>query len=326
MERLVEGDYVYVGGIGYLAVKGVSHPPGGVVVAIPVYRKESQGFLRINSLDEAYRVLKRCLPESLVFDDHAGQVIPHIPQDKIERAIRAVDGLRAAQKVDTLGSIAIDLADKVASRAGLSAREEVGLSGSILLGLSGRGSDIDLLFYPKRRASSIVDALRELRETRSTDAVDASFSHDISSKRRDSCMSVESWLRHESRKLLYGVYRGFLYSAKIVPLGDVFWEPYGSRRWREVGRATVRAVVIDDSRSIYTPNEYGIKVIEVLEGEPDAIHASEIFSYRSRFAEQAKEGDEVIASGRLEVDLRSWDFRLLVGNERGDMLGVTNLL
>lgn len=324
MRGLAEGDYVYVRGVGYLAVKGVSHPPGRIV-AVPVYREERRGSERIKDLGEAYRHLEARMPGALLFDDHAGQVIPQIPEGRVHRSIRAVDGLRAVQRSDALSSAAVDLALEVSERAGL-ARDEVGLSGSILLGTAGGGPDIDLVFYPSSDAMRVVEALGELRRAGGTAPVNASFLHDISSKRGDSRMGIEAWLRHEARKLLYGLYRGFLYSAKIVPMGEVFWEPYGSRRWRELGRATVRAVVIDDSRSIFTPNQYGVEVSEVIEGIREAARVSEIASYRSRFAEQARAGEEVIASGRLEVDLRSWRLRILVGNDRDDLLGLPSLL
>ena len=314
----LEGDYIYSKGVGYLAVKGVVHPPGRVV-AIPKYPESSRYISKIVNLEDAYAYLRERMPEAIVFDDHSGQVLPQIPIEKISRHIVARGWFRNNQPRDELASLSAEFAETVCRYSGIE-MEMVGLTGSILLGLHGPSSDIDLVFYSAKNAYPVIEALATLRKEGKTRPVDLRHSHDLEAKRSDSSVPLSEWIRHESRKLLYGTYRGVVYSAKIVPLPDEYWETYGSAIWRELGRVVLTAEVTDDSRSIFTPNEYGIRVLEVVRGPEEGYRCGVLASLRSRFAEQAKIGESVRVSGRLEVDLKSWSYRIFIGNHREDYL------
>ncbi len=111
-----------------------------------------------------------------------------------------------------------------------------------------------------------------------------------------------------------------VYSAKIVPLPEEYWEPYGSAVWRELGRTVLRAEVIDDTYAVYTPNMYGIRVLEVVRGPDECFRCRAVASFRSRFAEQAKNGEIIKISGRLECDLKSKNYRVFIGNHRDDYM------
>lgn len=318
MITLLEGDYVYSVGVGYLAVKGVVHPPRRVI-AIPKYPESSQYILKIASLEDAYAYLRERMPEAIVFDDHSGQVLPQIPVEKISRYIVARGWFKNNQPRDELAGLSAELAATVCRHSGIE-MEMVGLTGSILLGLHRPTSDIDLVFYSAKNAYAVIEALATLRREGKTRPVDLRHSQDLAAKRSDSSVPLSEWIRHESRKLLYGTYRGVVYSAKIVPLPDEYWERYGSAIWRELGRVVLTAEVTDDSRSIFTPNEYGIRVLEVIQGPDEGYRCRVLASSRSRFAEQAKIGERVRVSGRLEVDLKSRSYRLFIGNHRDDYL------
>jgi predicted nucleotidyltransferase len=314
-EELIEGDYVYVLGLGVLAVKGVAHPPG-TVVAFP---KIGSGM----DLEEAYCYLQDQFPGFLLFDDHSGQVLPQIPRKSIKMVYSAREGLRQLRPRDELTERALELAALFADAAGI-ATTQVGVSGSILLNNYRPDSDIDLVIVdPDGR--EVAGALRELRERGVTRPVTEEFSRDLASKRRGSVMSLRAWIRHEARKVLYGVYRGVVYSAKLVPSPKIYWEPYGSARWRELGHALVRGVVTDSKRGTYTPMSIGISVEQVVEGPEAAWRAGEAVSFRSRFSEQVTEGEEFEACGRVELDLFSRRVRLFVGNTSRDYIASASI-
>ncbi|MEM3395554.1 MAG: nucleotidyltransferase domain-containing protein [Nitrososphaerota archaeon] len=318
MNTPIEGDYIYSRGVGYLAVKGVIHPPQRIV-AYPKYPEHKGIITKISSIEEAYAYLRERMPEAILFDDHSGQVLPQIPIEKITRHVSAKAWFKNNRPTDEVTRLSAELAEMISRYSGIDL-EAVGLTGSALLGLQKPTSDIDLVFYSMKNAPAVIDALSTMRKEGKTRPVDISHSHDIATKRSDSAVTLEDWIKHESRKLLYGTYRGVVYSAKVVPLPEEYWEPYGSAMWREFGRAVLVAEVTDDSYSIYTPNMYGIRVIEIIRGPEEGYRCRAVASFRSRFAEQARSGEVVKISGRLEYDLKSKNYRIFIGNHRDDYI------
>ncbi|MCS7145751.1 MAG: nucleotidyltransferase domain-containing protein [Nitrososphaerota archaeon] len=307
---MIEGDYIYLSELGFLAVKGVSHPPGAVI-AFPRLRPAA-------SLDEVYAFIEERVRGLLTFDDHSGQVLPQIPVEIVERHLSSLEGFRGMKPVDRLSHLAYEFGKAVSELGGVPP-DSVGVSGSILLKAHGRDSDIDIVIVEPRGFKAL-DALRKLRARGVTSPVTHEYIHDLAAKRRDSKLGLETWVMHEGRKSTYGVFRGVVYSAKIVRRPEDFWEPWGSARWRELGYAAVRGVVEDDMLGCYTPMKLRIRVEEVLEGGEEAWRCTEIASYRSRFAEQVLAGEPFAAAGRLELDLTSRRYRLFVGNRPDDYI------
>ena len=95
---------------------------------------------------------------------------------------------------------------------------------------------------------------------------------------------------------------------------------YGAVRYTSEGYAKIRARVVDNSEAIFTPCCYKIGGVEVLEGvrvEP----IEEIVSFRGRFCEQARNGEVVVAQGKVERVRREGKreyYRLLLGNKVSD--------
>jgi len=307
---IIEGDYIYVAELGFMAVKGVSHPPG-VVVAFPRLGRAAP-------LEEVYSFIEERVRGVLRFDDHAGQVLPQVPLAMVERHLSSLNGFRGLRPSDPLTRAALELG-RLLSEVGGAQPESIGISGSILLRAHTERSDIDVVLVESERPEAL-EALRALRARGITSAVTADYARDLAAKRADSGLGIDAWLRHEARKLTYGVYRGVVYSAKIVKRPSAYWEPWGSARWRELGSATVRGEVLDDSHGCYTPSRLRVQVGEVVEGRPEAYSLSEICSFRSRYAEQVHAGERFEAKGRLEVDLVGGRLRLFVGNRRSDYL------
>ncbi|GBC72149.1 hypothetical protein HRbin02_01945 [Candidatus Calditenuaceae archaeon HR02] len=316
MEYLIEGDYIYVSELGFMAVKGVSHPPGKVV-AFPRLRRGA-------ALEEVYAFIEDRVRGWLVFDDHSGQVLPQIPIESVERHLSSLEGFRSLQPIDRLTSTALELGRTLSDEGGFP-QESIGISGSILLKAHKRWSDIDIVLV-EPRGFRAVEALKELRARGVTGAVTREYAQDLASKRRDSKLGLEVWLMHEGRKSTYGLFRGVVYSAKIVQRPEDFWEPWGTARWRELGYVEVRGVVEEDSLGCYTPMKLKVTVDEVLKGGEEAYRCGEVVSYRSRFAEQVFAGERFTARGRLEIDLITGGVRIFVGNMPEDYIISENVM
>ncbi|MEM2849858.1 MAG: hypothetical protein QXI36_06260 [Candidatus Bathyarchaeia archaeon] len=116
----------------------------------------------------------------------------------------------------------------------------------------------------------------------------------------------------------------FLHDWSEVP------EKYGDKIYEPVGFCTLYAEVSDDSESIFTPCRYTVSNVKFLSGvKVNPAQVREVYSFRGRFCEQAKTGDTIRASGKLEkvtsLNGESW-FRLVVGGDRVDYVIPESLL
>ncbi|MCL7391038.1 MAG: nucleotidyltransferase domain-containing protein [Thaumarchaeota archaeon] len=309
--KILEGYYVEVDGDIY-AVKGVLHPPGKII-AIPIYVEMLDSrYHRIRSLREAFRYLEKNKPQYIEKLDFTGQRTPTIPLDDVQEIY---DPLEFNQADTDAGRDALILKEMIENSVNI----KVGVSGSILLGLDDPSSDIDLVVYGLDSGRRFIEALRELRAMNITKPVNTLDW--LIETRIDSETSPEEWLKLESRKLLTGVFKNRLYTSKIVPLLDEYWENL-SQIVREIGRAEIICRVVDSRFSNTTPNLYNVKVLNLVEGDDRARYVSQVMSMRSRFAEIASTGDTVEVEGRLEeVEYRDKKiYRIFIGNNERDKL------
>ena len=274
--RLLEGFYVESNGV-IFSVKGVLHPSGRVVAG-PAYIPIQGRLKRVRSLGEGLSFLHKFMPDLLGWQEYAGQILPLIPFSEISRIYDPLDFTPENRREEVLD--AIHLKRILEDLSGV----RVGISGSILLGLSSSESDIDLVVYGLSAGERFYQTLRELRKESILKPV-REYSW-IRESRADSSISPRVWLKLEEKKLLTGLYKDRLYTAKIVPLPEEYWESL-NQRVRELGRGEAVFEVIDDEFSKTTPNLYQVGVIKVLDGRGEIRDVSQVVSMRSRFAELA---------------------------------------
>ncbi|MCF8885215.1 MAG: hypothetical protein L4877_05440 [Aigarchaeota archaeon] len=308
---LLEGYYVMVRG-NIFAVKGVLHPDWGVI-AIPTYIRSSGGYRRIRSYRESITYLQTNYPEYLVKLDFTGQVTPVVPLEDVENVYNPLEFHESSTEA---GVDACTLKNMIESMVDV----DVGVSGSILLKLDDKDSDIDLVVYGLEAGERFYEALRELRIKGTLKAVN-SFNW-ISETRSDSKLSVTDWMKIEVRKILTGIYKDRLYTAKIVPSIDEYWEDI-SQKVSEIGRARIICSIVSSRFGKTTPNMYKVKTLKILEGDLEESMVLSIMSMRSRFSEIAGEGEEVEVEGRLEKiikpDCRE-EYRIFLGNDERDKI------
>ncbi|MCS7094296.1 MAG: hypothetical protein NZ988_00595 [Thaumarchaeota archaeon] len=315
----IESFYVRVLGH-YFAVKGVVHPPKRVV-SVLAWAHSYGRYLRSRSIYQTYSLLKEHLPEAIHFDDNAGQVLPAIPIEEVEEVIAPIrrERIKVCDELTRKAKELIDLIDPTCDLG-------IGLTGSLLLGLQDDSSDIDLVIFSTSGSESLLCILDELRRKEVVSTGRGSIAEDVVLRRGDSAVPTAIWIRLESRKRLIGEYRGTHFTVKVVPLPDEYWEPYGTRRWRSMGRCVLLSEVTDDRFAITTPNAYGVRTIEVIRGPENASEVVRVESMRSRFSEAAYARETVLVSGRLEMDLLNDTYRVFLGFHPSDALIPVDLL
>jgi len=314
-----EGDYIEdFSGI-ILDVKGLVHPPDRIV-AFPRFMPNLAGerkrgnvaYNKVYALIERFALLEEKFPQYLIYDNVFNERLCEVPVKAVKHLYQPTHRLRDLRYKDELDEVerqALRFMELLKENAEVP-WSTLGISGSLLVKLHTSTSDIDPVVYGSEACYKVYSALRSLLEDDKSPVKPYNLEElkklfDFRSK--DTVTSFEDFVRTDSRKVLQGKFMGRDYFIRFVKDWNEIEETYGTILYKSKGYAKIKAKVMDDSEAIFTPCCYKIDNVEILEGtrvEP----IEEIASFRGRFCEQAKEGEIVIAQGKVE--------RLQKGNER----------
>ncbi len=315
-------------------VKGFVHPPDRIVAYLRYMesphgdrRRGHKAYVKVYSLNEREEVLRRRYPEYLYYDPVFGDYMQGVPNERVSRIYipsKRVSELFEKSRLDPVEMDAVGFIQILQDLSDVDL-EDMGISGSILVGLYTEKSDIDVIVYGKENCLSVHAALEEAMEKRDGpilkyDLKDLRKLYEFRSK--DTWMPLEEFIRMERRKFTQGKYRGRDFFIRFLLDWDEVDERYGDRIYIPSGYARIKARVVDASNSIFTPCKYLIDDIEILEGTKAQL-LKEIVSFRGRFCEQAKKGERVIAQGKVEkvVEKDGTEFfRLILGAKPSDFM------
>jgi len=332
---VVEGDMVEtIEGL-IFDVKGLIHPPSRIIAFIRYFpdkvgKRTRKGvtYGKVYSLSKRYDLLRAKFPQYLVYDSVLDETLCEVPTDAVSKLHYPVEKLRKirnSKSLDPLEASALQLTKSVKKKAGIP-WHAIGISGSIMVSLHTKDSDIDPVIYGSLECRKAHRALQNLLKDgkpsfRVYNREDLKTLFGFRSK--DTEISFEDFVQTEARKSVQGKFQGRDFFVRFVKTLKEVKEKYGDVHYRNVGRARIRATVDDDSESIFTPCSYKIREVETIEGTM-ANQIVEIASFRGRFCEQAKTGETVVAQGKVELvcnvrENREY-FRLLIGNKPSDFM------
>lgn len=166
-----------------------------------------------------------------------------------------------------------------------------GISGSILLSVEKATSDVDLVIYGYANGRRAIEILRQLRAERET----VPIGDDVPNPMQ---IPIGIHLAHERRKLLKGTLkfdgRYIKYLIRCVLSQDEYVERYGEAKHTDMGPVKAEAIVIDDRLGDFLPTRYTVSTMGSQSAEVD------IISYGGIISEQARNGERVLVSGKME--------------------------
>ena len=151
LESPIEGYFVITSDNLVFEVKGVVHPENRIIAYLRYVPSESSstGFKKVYDLDEREKYLREKYPEYLWNSEPHGRIVQSVSEEKIESILDPVDRLaqmREADEVTHLERESVVLARKLVEVTEIE-WSNIGITGSQLVGVAGKESDIDLVIY-----------------------------------------------------------------------------------------------------------------------------------------------------------------------------------
>jgi predicted nucleotidyltransferase len=330
-----EGDYIETREDLVFDVKGLVHPPGRIVAFIRYFpdekgerKRDGRLYGKVYSLSKRYALLEERFPQYLVHDPVFDETLCEVPTSEVKmhyKPIEKLEQMRISVSIDKLEHLALQCAEQLKENANIPWKA-TGVSGSLMVGLHTEGSDIDPVVYGSENCKKVYSVLKELLKNRNA-SFQAYTREDLKRlfdfRSKDTHTSFEDFVRTEAGKVLQGKFMGRDYFIRCVKDWNEVEETYGDVHYENMGYARIKATVADASEAIFTPCTYKIKNIRVIDGSK-AEPIEEIASFRGRFCEQAREGEIIVAQGKVERVKNSKRnleyFRLLLGNKPSDFM------
>jgi len=327
-----EGDFIETSEGLVFDVKGLMHPPNRIIAFLRYFpdekgerKRNSERYSKVYSLPKRYALLENRFPQYLVHNHVFDVTLCEVPVDAVKKHYKPaqkLQQLRSSSIPDKLENLALQLAKQLKENANIP-WDAIGISGSIMARLHKPSSDIDVIVYGSKNCQKVYSTMEKLLGEKqgpfkpyTHEGLKALF--DFRSK--DTVVGFEDFVRSESRKVLQGKFMGTEYFIRFVKDWSEIEEKYGDVQYVNVGYARIKAIVVDDSESVFTPCVYKIDDVHVFEG--NSFPVTEIASFRGRFCEQARNGEVFIAQGKIEhvIDNKRnrEHFRLLLGNKPSD--------
>lgn len=179
--------------------------------------------------------------------------------------------------------------------------KDVGVTGSILLGIQNDRSDIDLVCYGR-------EVFQHCRKT-VLDLLDQGLLQELSDadwqesyRRRNCSLNYGDYVWHERRKYNKAMVNGRKFDLSLV---DPSGSDHRPRQYRKIGPISLHCRILDDSRGFDYPAVFAIK--------HDSIDS--IVCFTATYTGQVFSGEWVEVSGILEEDERGRR-RIVVGSSR----------
>lgn len=329
-----EGDLIETFDGNIFDVKGLVHPSDKVVAFIrftpdPKGERKRGGvtYRKVYPLHERYELLRKRFSQYLVYDSVFNEWLCEAPIKAIKRHYKSADHLRKLhqkRKPNSLEMATLHFAGILKKAANVS-WNALGVSGSLLVGLHTPQSDIDLVVYGSQNCYRVYDSLRTLVNDKGSQVksyTTKELRHLFDFRSKDTSIPFEDFVRTESRKVLQGRFEDRDYYIRCVKDWNETNEQYGTVHYQPVGYAKIKATVTDDSQTIFTPCHYKIDNVKIVEG-PKMKRIQEIVSFRGRFCEQARNGENVMVQGKVEKVERKGEkefYRVLLGNKVSDFM------
>ena len=177
--------------------------------------------------------------------------------------------------------------------------QQIGITGSCLLGLQNHNSDLDLVCYERSEFQRLRNVVQSL--IASNDCQNLADADWLEAYQRRNCdLSLDDYIWHEQRK-----YNKALINQRKFDLSLLVPSQSVNRQFQKLGAIELQAKVIDDQFSFDYPSEFLI----------DDADIECVVCFTATYNGQAVNGEQIAIAGQLEQD-QFGAKRIVVGSNR----------
>ncbi|MEM2577072.1 MAG: nucleotidyltransferase domain-containing protein, partial [Candidatus Bathyarchaeia archaeon] len=291
-----EGDFLLTTDKLFFDVKGYVHPPDRIISFIRYYpsRKgervlNGEKYKRIYDLKKRFKLLKRKYPVYIYYDDVFHSIMQSVPINMVKKLYEPkekVKELMTEKNKSKIEDEALNLIQILTKEA----NQEInrfGVTGSILINLFTKHSDLDVVVYGIKASKKVYEALKKLiQERKDFNSYSKNELYEIYLARgMEKTVNFKDFYENEKTKVLQGKFHEKNYFIRCVKDWNEVKEFYGDKIYYPIGLSKIKATVIDNEESILTPCKYEVSNVKILSGKKALI--KEIVSFRGRFCEMA---------------------------------------
>ena len=258
----------------------------------------------MHDLLKTFQFLENHHPEYLYYFSVMGIKMSAVPLNRISthfKPEKKLSQLIRMEKPDALQKKVIDLVNLISDESGVPI-EFFGVTGSILLDIHQKFSDIDLTIYGRKNSESVKETLKQIYDDQNSPI------RRFDKKRiREWCLNksrmypltYEEALRILEKRWNRGLFHETLFSIHPVKLEEETSEKYGDRIFKPEGMVKIEAVVSDASEADFLPSVYKVEDVRVIEGRK-VEDIFEVASYEGLYGGLAEKGERILCYGKLE--------------------------
>ncbi len=273
----------------------------------------SEGLFYKFYLDEGMKLVSKKYPQYLVNHEMLGLRLVGVPKNLINEARQPPPRLQELLKkgpTDPLLAAMERVLGIVTCKSGVS-NERFGVFGSMLHGFHHpKYSDIDFTIYGKPENAKMRKTMAQLYSEKTSGFRNEFASDDAMAGKtwRFKNFTVDDFIWHQRRKMIYGLYddrnaSGRIIKAEFEPVkawSEIKNEYIPEGRIKRKGWVKIKARVTEDDDGPFIPSIYGVEPLEVLDGPTEALEVKRVFSYMEEFRQQVQKDETVIVEGNLE--------------------------
>jgi predicted nucleotidyltransferase len=313
----IEGDYIETRENNlFFDVKGLFHPNEYYICFLRFFPhsagdriKNGIYFKKVYKLTERSTILKNFYPSYLIYCKELDIEVQGVKKEEIKMIYTPKNFFKTLLGKPILSNnekCSMDLCNLLINKCNLSERS-IGITGSIMIGLDIKNSDIDIVIYGTENSLIFQEKLANLFKTSEIFRkynIDEYRAH-YEWRAGGSNIPFEDFLKIEQRKQHQGKFMNRDFFIRYIKSPKDWKGNFNDYRYKNLGRIKLKAEVLDSKDSIFTPCSYQIKPLKIIESsinfkDTNIRDINEISSFRGRFCEHVQEGELIFVEGKLE--------------------------